>query len=299
MAAVTGLAYVLGEEACDYRAAEGFEATDLPRKPDLWGWGAFYKASSSSLDMKIRAAGQALASARIEPREVDGAILCAANPPENGEGPGEAERRFLEAVGLEKAFPLTVTSGGCGAMLAGIAIATSMLGDGPFTHMLVVGGDRSPTGTARFQRYGLFSDAACGCIVSSRSARGFDIVRVAVVSSPESMHAGAPFTSELAARTNARLFAGLGLTASGVTKLFGTNVFLPIAMLKEAEAGFARAQIYLENVKRLGHCYACDAVINLADYQRSAAILPGQYFVLAADAPGLRWSVLLKARGER
>lgn len=287
--------YVLGEEALDYREAEGFGASDLPRKPDLWGWGRFHRASSPVLDLQIGAAARTLRSADVDPRQVDAVMFCSANPPA-ADGPAAApERRFLEALGLAGAFPLTMTSGGCCAMLAGVSLAGSMLSDGQGRHILVVAGDRVPAGGTRFQRYGIFSDAACCCIVSSELAEGFDIVRSSFAADCKSMQGDAPFSSELAARANDRLFAGLDVTAGDVTRVFGNNVFLPITLLKEQEAGFRTAQIYVDNVKRIGHCYAADALINLADYRGSTPIMPGEYFVAAADAPGLRCALLLRA----
>jgi len=292
---LTGVAYVLGDAALDYNNAEGFATVDMPKKPDLWGWGKYHQSSKATVDMKIEAARRAIASVGLDAQDVDYVISCQANLPEPGDRPEEAERQFLEQLGLENAFPLNVMSGGCSAMLAGVNIADGMLSGGQAQHIVVVAGDKTPTGVARFQRYGIYSDAACCCIVSSTLTEGFEIVQVSTACDHKSMYSAASFSSELASRTNMDILANSNVTTSDIKKVFCNNVFLPITMLKEVEAGFSKSQIYFENVRRIGHCYSSDALINLADYQKNVPVSPGEYFIAAADAPGLRCAVLLKA----
>src|SRR5437763_41057 len=109
------------------------------------------------------------------------------------------------------------------------------------------------------------------------------------------MYSTASFSTEHASRTNRDIFAHSNVATSDIKKVFCNNVFLPITMLKEVEAGFRKTQIYFDNVRRIGHCYSSDALINLADYQSNALVSPGEYFIAAADAPGLRCAILLKA----
>jgi 3-oxoacyl-[acyl-carrier-protein] synthase-3 len=73
------------------------------------------------------------------------------------------------------------------------------------------------------------------------------------------------------------------------------NIFLPLLITKERQAGFTAEQIYSRNVTRIGHCYAADPLINLVDRQTH----PGHYYLLAASVPGSRFGVLLHKQKER
>jgi 3-oxoacyl-[acyl-carrier-protein] synthase-3 len=63
--------------------------------------------------------------------------------------------------------------------------------------------------------------------------------------------------------------------------------------MKERQAGFSREQLYLDNIPRLGHCFAADPLINLVDRTERGDVRPGRYCLLAASVPGSRLGALL------
>jgi 3-oxoacyl-[acyl-carrier-protein] synthase-3 len=299
--ALTGIEYVLGDQCHDFAAADGFDATDLPRKPDMWGWGSFFKSSRSCHDLAAEAAGRSMSSAGLGGEEVDVVIFCRAGGDESEQWNDNSGGKLLEAFGLANALPISVTSGGCSVMLTGIAIGASLLDRRRIRNILVVAADRVCDGERRFQRYGIFSDAASACIVSSERAEGFEIVGDAFAIDRQSMRSDASFSSDLARQVNDELLSGCRIKTSDVKQVFCNNVFVPITMLKEVEVGYDRRQIFLDNVTRTGHCYASDSMIGLADFRSLSQISPDEYFIIAADAPGIRRSMLLRSimAGER
>jgi len=68
----------------------------------------------------------------------------------------------------------------------------------------------------------------------------------------------------------------------------------PLLVMKERQAGFREDQLYLDNIVRIGHCFAADPLINLVDRAALGHLLEGHYCMLAASVPGARFGVLLQ-----
>ena len=85
-----------------------------------------------------------------------------------------------------------------------------------------------------------------------------------------------------------------GLKLGDVAALLHANLFKPVLMMKERQAGFSADQLYLDNIPRLGHCFAADPLINLVDRAARGDIGPGGYGLLAASVPGSRIGALLR-----
>ena len=293
---LTGIDYMLGEEERGYDTASGFGTLNIPNRPALWGWGHYRQATSGVIDLMIAAARRSLAAARVQAGDIDCVVFCHATVPDYPGGPVAAASRVLAELGLARAFPISVGLNGCAALLSGVMLADGLLSAGRYGKVLVIAGDVHPADAVRFHRYAIFSDAACACVVSSAPQEGgFELVATATAVDPAAMAADAGFSSELALQVNQAMLAAAGIPASDVAKIFCNNVFLPITMLKESEGGFDESQIFTDNVKRTAHCYSADALINLADHARAGEVRRGAHVVAAADSPGLRAGLLLKA----
>jgi 3-oxoacyl-[acyl-carrier-protein] synthase-3 len=101
-------------------------------------------------------------------------------------------------------------------------------------------------------------------------------------------------SSDLARRVTVELLDPHGLKLGDVAALAHANLFTPVVMMKERQAGFGREQLYLDNIPRAGHCFAADPLINLADRAALGHLAPGSYCVLAASVPGSRIGALLR-----
>ncbi|MDM0011249.1 hypothetical protein QTH87_02250 [Variovorax sp. J22P168] len=293
---LNGIAYTLGEEERSHETASGFGTLNVPNRPALWGWGHYRQASGSVFDLMITAARRSLEAARVKPGEIDIVIFCHATVPRYEGPPSAAASRMLVELGLGRAFPVSAGLNGCAALLCGVVMADGLVAAGRARRVLVVAGDVHPADQNRFHRYAIFSDAACACVVSSTATEGaFELLAAASAVDASAMAADAGFSSELAAQVNQAMLVDAGIPASDVAKVFCNNVFLPITMLKESEGGFDEGQLFTDNVKRIAHCYSADALINLADHASAGGVRRGGHYVVAADSPGLRTGVLLKA----
>jgi 3-oxoacyl-[acyl-carrier-protein] synthase-3 len=293
---LAGGEYVLGDQAMNYTEAKGFSDIKMPDKPDLWGWGSFYKASGDVLDLKIAAAAKTLEAVSVDPKDVGAVLFCSMHFPPPPQGHTKKVKTFLEALRLGNAYPVGVTLNGCNTLLSAIDMASAMITSRDLRHVLVIAGDAVQDENERFQSYGIFSDAATSCLVTSQPVEGYDIVRSAFAVDPASMRQEAGFSSDLAVSASRKVFEGTGMRVEDVAMSFSNNIFIPITLLKEQDAGLDPSQIYTRNVKRIGHCFSSDPLINLIDYAHENTIQEEQLFMLSGDSPGLRHSILLKAR---
>ena len=93
---------------------------------------------------------------------------------------------------------------------------------------------------------------------------------------------------------NDKLLAPAGMKLGDVAALMHNNLFKPLIVMKERQAGFSPAQLYLGNITRIGHCFAADPLINLADREELGHVGAGGYCLLASSVPGSRIGALLQ-----
>ena len=53
---LTSVQYVLGDKRKNYQEAKGFEESELPALPDLWGWGDYFQSTKSIIEFEIESA---------------------------------------------------------------------------------------------------------------------------------------------------------------------------------------------------------------------------------------------------
>lgn len=302
---VHGISYQMGELQRHYLTASGYrevvEANNVPPMPELWGWGAFYE-TEDAYRLGRSAAQQALQASGVAPDDIELTIFACAYFPDTNDLLYQGTGRILKALGLTRSLIEGQTLTGCAALLSAIQNAARLVESGAVENVLVVGIDRMPRDLARFWDYGLFSDAAASCVVSSRrppaglrvtgAARGVELDEIlgAVRFNPKNL---------LHVKTLGRLLEGAGHTAAGVNKVFNNNVYLPIKTQKDMLAGFTRRQMFLDNVPRVGHCLSCDSLINFADFCAARAPKPGECFVFQADGNGCCATLLMEWESAR
>jgi 3-oxoacyl-[acyl-carrier-protein] synthase-3 len=292
---LTGAAYVLGETEMNYTEAQGFAESKMPNKPDLWGWGSYYKTKETIFDLMTASVMKTFERTPIEPQSIDAVIFCSMNFPGQAQDGAKFVRNFLEAFDLSKAYPIGITLNGCNTLLSGIDMAKNMIAAGKLEHILVVAGDAIDDEGQRFQQYGIFSDAASSCVATAQPSSGYEIVRSVFATDYQAMFNDASFSTELAISVGEKIFEDMTIGTEDITAVFCNNIFIPITSSKELDVGFEDEQLYLKNVKRISHCFSSDPLINLIDYSHEVAVKNWQYFMLNGDSPGLRSSILLRA----
>ncbi len=293
---LTSVQYVLGDKRKNYQEAKGFEESELPALPDLWGWGDYFQSTKSIIEFEIESAEKALDASPLERADITGVVFCNSASSNGCEEKSDEKKAVLDRLNLKNAYPITIQTNGCDSLLMGISVANGLLSSSGMGAVLVVAADKTKSSSERFKRYGIFSDSSCACIVTTHDVKGYDIVDTRFVSEVETMYEDSNFTSELAMELNHSLLNNNGYSMSDVSMVFTNNLFKPISQLKEIEAGADKNKIYQNNITRIGHCYSNDSLINLCDYASGAEDLNEQLFLLFADSPGLRTGLLIKGR---
>lgn len=297
---LVGPSYCLGEIEAHWghpawRArAESFA---MQLDPELWGWGSVRITRKCIADLATNSIQQTLEAADCDPGGVEVVIFCAMSFP----GTAQQQRVFLESIlepcGLGHATPIGLTLGRCTTLLQGIAVGRALVASGTYHRVLVVTADRVEEESERFESFALFSDGAASCLVVHADARMNGLAIQACAEIHEANALKGDISPELAKRVNAQLLHGQDIELDSIQRLLHTNVYLPICIMKERQAGFTRRQLYTDNIARVGHCFAADPIINLVDLACSEHLVAKGHYMLAASVPGARVAILLRKEG--
>lgn len=299
-----GPQYVLGETEVHHteiaelpsRAA----AFRMPPKPELWGWGTVRRAERSLESMAADSATATLRAAGVEPSSVDAVVLCSTRIPGPSEVHGRFMQTFLAEAGLGDIPFYGQNMNRCVNLLAAIDTATAFVAAGRHRRVLVVTTDAVADEADRMVTYALFSDAAASCLIAAEGGTGggadagYEILGCATAQDRLSLDHSNEISSDLARTVNDRLLAPVGMELGDVAGLMHANIFKPVVVMKELQAGFTQAQLYIDNITRVGHCFAADPLINLVDRAAVGGIEPGRHYMLAAAVAGQRIGVLLR-----
>jgi 3-oxoacyl-[acyl-carrier-protein] synthase-3 len=181
-------------------------------------------------------------------------------------------------------------------LLAGLDMASAFVLSGRYRGVLVITADAVAGGSAPMSQFALFSDGAASALVTADpgTADSYEVLGCATAQDTTMMESTSQISSDLARAVNDQLLGPPGLKTSDITALMHLNLFKPLLIMKERQAGFGSDQLYLDNISRLGHCFAADPLINLVDRAALGHFGEGHYCMLAASVPGSRIGVLLK-----
>jgi 3-oxoacyl-[acyl-carrier-protein] synthase III len=295
-----GASYVLGEREVGYA-----DIPDLPRlaasfglvpDPGLWGWGTIRATDRDLAELAADTGRRTLLAAGVNPSGVDALLLCSTRVPGPADGHGGFLARVLTGIGLGDLPFYGQNLNRCVNLLAGIDVARAFVLAGRYRRVLVITVDAVAEGAATMSQFALFSDGAASCLVSADpgSADSYEVLGCAVAQETAALEWMSQISSDLARQVNERLLVPPGLKLGDVTALLHVNLFKPLLVMKERQAGFREDQLYLDNIPRTGHCFAADPLINLVDRVALGHLDEGHYAMLAASVPGSRFGVLLQ-----
>ncbi|WP_240659913.1 phosphopantetheine-binding protein [Streptomyces sp. WAC 01529] len=294
--------YVLGETAIDHTDIKGFadfiDQRQMMPDADMWGWGAVHTTALDTAALAVRAGRRTLRAAAVEPSEVDALVLCSTTFPAEVEAHGELIASVLGGLELGSVPVTGITLNRCANMLSGLRVAAGMVASGRHRTVLVITADRVAAESERLTDFALFSDGAASCLVSRRVAgapESYEWVADASAQDPAALGRGNEISADLARAANELIFAEAGIGIEAIDGLLHNNIFLPVVTMKEVQAGFAQSQLDTSNIARVGHCFAADPLINLADQRSAGTLRDGGLYLLASSVSGLRMCVLLRA----
>ena len=239
-----GPAYVLGEDEAGYASIP-----DLPARaerfrmapdPGLWGWGSVFRTGRTLADLAIDSGAATLRAAAIDPLSIDALVLCCTGTP----GPPETHGRFVSTVvtgiGLGDVAFYGLGMNRCVGLLAGVDLADALVATGRYRRVLVVTTDRVEDEADRMASYALFSDGAASCVVAAGAAGpgGYEVVACASAQDTASLDWSSEISADLARRVNDRILAPLGMKVGDVSGLMHSNIYKPLVVMKERQAGF-------------------------------------------------------------
>ncbi|HUC56852.1 MAG TPA: hypothetical protein VMA95_05585 [Streptosporangiaceae bacterium] len=295
-----GPAYVLGENELDHGAIENLDELaarfKLAPQPGLWGWGTIRTTKRELSDLAAEAGAATLKAAGLAPALADALVLCSNRIPGPAEGHGQFVAEVLTGTGLGDIPAYGVNLNRCVNLLAGIDVAAAFVRSGRHDRVLVITADKVAEGADRLSQFALFSDGAASCLIAGDpgEAASFEVLGCATAQDTATLEWSNQISSDLARLVNERLLTAAGLKIGDLAALLHANLYTPLVVMKERQAGFGPGQLYLDNIRRIGHCFAADPLINLADRMALGHVGTGSYCMLASSVPGSRIGVLLK-----
>ncbi|UTH76432.1 hypothetical protein [Chromobacterium sp. IIBBL 290-4] len=292
---LSNIEYTLGETRRHYREAPSFEDVTrryaMPDLPELFGWGHFHETKRSLTDLIVETAQRTLDASGLAPDQIDVLLVCSTNM-RTAHEPFYPE--LLQRLGLSRAFPIGIAWGDCAMLMSALETACSLLKTGRRT-VLIVAANRIEQESYRFQRYALFSDGAVSCLATAERCEGYEVLGSHAMSQSQVVQGDAePDDSTLYRACHDHLMQGMGMRIGDIERVLASNVFLPVLAIKEGRIGAARAQLYLDNVVRIGHCFCADPLVNLRDLDASGVGRDGGVLMLTANASGLRGQMVLR-----
>jgi 3-oxoacyl-[acyl-carrier-protein] synthase-3 len=302
-----GPSYVLGEVELGHAGIENLAelAARFKMAPSagLWGWGGLRVTERDLEDLAVDSGTATLRATGLDPAAVDALVLCSNRIPGPAEDHGRFVQRVLTGIGLGDIACYGQFLNRCVNLLAGLDVARALVASGRHRTVLLITTDKVAPGAARMSQFALFSDGAASCIVTTEVVQdeaersGFMLRGCAVAQQTAELEWTSQISADLARAVTGALLAPHGLKLGDVAALLHANLFKPVLMMKERQAGFSPDQLYLDNIPRLGHCFAADPLINLVDRAARGDIGPGGYGLLAASVPGSRIGALLRRVG--
>jgi 3-oxoacyl-[acyl-carrier-protein] synthase-3 len=301
-----GPAYVLGEHEVAHTAIDNLgelaRRFKLAPKPDLWGWGTIRTTSRELADLAVQAGATTLKTAGIDTASVDALVLCSNRIPGPAEEHGQFVADILTGIGLGDIPAYGANLNRCVNLLAGIDLARALVVSGRYRLVLVITTDKVAEDADRMSQFALFSDGAAACVIAvggvggwaAGPACGFELLGCATAQETATLEWTSQISADLAKDVNEQLLGAAGLKLGDVTALAHANLYTPLLVMKERQAGFSPDQLYLDNIPRFGHCFAADPLINLVDRVGLGHLKAGSYCLLASSVPGSRIGALLR-----
>lgn len=214
-----------------------------------------------------------------------------------------AAARFLEAAGLGRTPLIGTGYAGCANIALAIRTSAACLRSGDADSMLLVTTDLCEPGHRLLSGgIAVLSDGAASCIASTAApVTGFRVLGQAMSveaglhslsanASAEAM-AMATATGRGVARTTAALYAKTGLAATDFAYLVTNNYTESSLRIFAGMTGIGFDRAHRSTVADVGHCYAADALINLASLDAAGMLEPDDR-VLAVVTGHNTWACL-------
>ena len=293
-----GCRYVVGESEGSMDAMPGrsafLAAHQMLDDRALWGWDRYRVSSRSAADLAAASARLTLDGFPGGADGIDAIVLCGARFPSDIDSHADVVGRFLDILELDRAVPYGATLNRCATLLSGLTIAEALVASGRHRAVLVAAADKVERPEERLRSFAVFSDGAASCVLAAEGPGEYTFVASAAAVERAGMTPEGEVSSDLICRVHVDLKDRIGVAVQDIRRLAHNNLFRPIVMMKEQQAGFRPDQLYLDNIGRIGHVFASDPMINLVDLTDVGAVDSGDVVALGSSVSGARFCALLR-----
>jgi 3-oxoacyl-[acyl-carrier-protein] synthase-3 len=242
-----------------------------------FGLERYCTTARSPLALAAHSVAATLDAADVAPEEIDTVVLATSSA---GAFDHRALARWLSQLGLAHAYPLGVTFSYCGNIHAAFRVVSALMAAGQVRRVLVVCADRVAEGESRLvpPAISVSSDGAASCLISDRPSPGSYQLGATVQASNALL---APEDSEgrflqylqgLAGGIRGsyeQLLAGAGPVNVGTLIANNYNTWVNGNIVRTLK--LPRRVLYADNIGRIAHVNTADNLINLRDWETSAA----------------------------
>ncbi|MGY2990296.1 hypothetical protein [Bradyrhizobium sp. USDA 4508] len=247
-----GCHYLLGEEERRVTEISGLAGwlarNQMIDDPGLWGWDRFRVTVRPRIELLAETARRSLADFDARQPPVDAVILSATHFPTDVEGHADFVGRLLETLGLHQAVPYGVTLNRCATLTSALGLAEALVRSGRHHAILVAAADTIGAHDERLRPFAVFSDGAASCIVSAGQGGEFQLLGTAAAVDSQVMRPNGEISADLTRRANAELFARAEVGLRDIKYLAHNNLWKPIVVMKEQQAGFRRDQLSISTI---------------------------------------------------
>jgi 3-oxoacyl-[acyl-carrier-protein] synthase-3 len=206
----------------------------------------------------------------------------------------------LRSAGLTRCVPAIVSFQQCCSSLEALRYGWELFADPAVGNVVLIALDFTPDDAERVRSFAMFGDAVAGCLISRRPAPGsLELLSSALTLDYAGLTGDDSFGSRQQAGKSAldKVLREAGEKLQEVTKVFGPNVYRPVALFNAMAVGIPQPQLHFgEPMRRYGHCGNADWIINLLDYAGQHGLAAGKLYLAHATAPGFFACGLLRAR---
>lgn len=286
------LSYVLGEHIHSFEDATGYdnflETNQISCNPDLWGWGQFHR-TDDVFALAENAASNLLRKFDVAPESIDLVVFSSATFHQEPNTLFPLIGDLVQKLGCCNAGIKGDTLVGCASMLSSLNDVAEKIRNNICKNVLVIGLADTHPSSVRFTTSHIFSDASACCLLSAEGREG-DIEFLDGLESVDlvEMRQGITFNPANAMHVKLadKLISENSVSRENLYKVLNNNLFLPLKRVKDALLKLKEEQIFTKNISRIGHCHACDPIINLADMLEGEVPPAGSNVVLQADGAG-------------
>lgn len=244
----------------------------------------FRKSPLSLPELCHRAVGETLRDSGVAPADIGAVLLATTVNSIHAVGLDYPEvARILGDHGLVDAKLYGVSLAKCANLTAALELGSSLLRANDYSEVLVIVGDKCARDRDRFMdsAESILSDGALSFVLSTTGG-AYELRHLAT--STDLSHLTRTFGVlefvDNSVRNLGKLWRAIPseLPRDRMAKVFCGNYNMLIQRSLMRELGTGREAFYLDNLRRLGHVFSCDVLINLSDYAASTPVAPGTTF---------------------